>query len=202
MLARVPDAPLEERAEVLADIIAEAQRLSRLVGGLLSLARADGGQMLADKDLWLDELASEVVARVAGAHREYSIELKADQPVCVRADPDLLSEVLLILLDNAIKYSRSYGSVLCTVAEVDGRARLTVQDWGIGISTDELPHIFERFYRAPRARRHDRGGAGLGLSIAGWIVQQHHGHIDVRSTEGEGTTITILLSTSRSCLPY
>jgi signal transduction histidine kinase len=203
-MARAPDAPREERVEALMDVIAEARRLSRLVGGLLSLARADAGQELACENVRLDALAGEMAAQVRAAHPGAAVELSASGPVYVWGDADRLREVILILLDNAVKYSPTSAPVVCLdvdslVDAGEGHARLRVRDHGIGISAGELPHIFERFYRAPRARRHDPGGAGLGLSIASWIVEQHHGSVDVRSAEGEGTTITVLLPLSTPC---
>lgn len=192
-LARTPDAPAEDRAEALQDIITEARRLSRLVSGLLSLARADGGQQLTREDVDLPALVGEVARRAMAGRPGTAITVVVNQATHVQGDPDRLREVVVILLDNAVKYSPPATPITCTIDQADGYGRLRVRDEGMGISAADLPHIFERFYRAPSARRQDQGGAGLGLPIAAWIVQQHGGRIDAQAADGAGSLITVLL---------
>jgi anti-sigma regulatory factor (Ser/Thr protein kinase) len=98
----------------------------------------------------------------------------------------------MILLDNAIKYTPRDGSIRIAVSQFGPFATLTISDSGIGISSDDLPHIFERFYRADRARERDEHGSGLGLAIARWIVEAHHGEVKVESAPGKGSVITVL----------
>jgi signal transduction histidine kinase len=104
-----------------------------------------------------------------------------------------LRQLLLILLDNALKYTDPGGQVNVSLSRVDGRARLIVQDTGIGIPPQDVQHIFDRFYRVDRAREHESGGTGLGLAIARWIVQAHHGTIKVESELGKGTKFQVEL---------
>ena len=141
----------------------------------------------------LSALAREVYEesrRIDGAH-EYILEAPA--PVDVRADEAMLKQAVRILTDNARKYSDPHTRITFRTYMQDGRACVEVQDNGRGISPADAPRIFDRFYRADGARGSDIGGSGLGLSIAKWIVQRHGGYFQVRSYEGVGTRVTILL---------
>jgi signal transduction histidine kinase len=108
-------------------------------------------------------------------------------------DPDRLKQLLLNLVDNAIKYTPKGGQVTLGLLRAEGWAVVTVTDTGIGIPTQDLPHIFERFYRVDKARSRTAGGSGLGLSIVQWIVQAHGGKIDVQSEPDKGTRFTVYL---------
>ncbi len=112
-------------------------------------------------------------------------------PVLVSGDSDALRQLLLILLDNAVKYTPASGRITIRLQEQEDDVRLTVSDTGIGIEAEHLPHIFERFYRAESART--AGGTGLGLSIAQWIAGQHGGRIEVGSSPGQGSVFTVRL---------
>ncbi len=114
-------------------------------------------------------------------------------PVKVYGDADQLKQVLVALLDNAFKYTPYEGSVTLSLTNDENYAMIKVSDTGIGILPEDLPHIFERFYRADRARSRDRGGSGLGLTIVQNIVQEHQGTIEVESTPGQGSTFTLRL---------
>jgi two-component system OmpR family sensor kinase len=119
--------------------------------------------------------------------------LQAITPVQVYANADQLKQVLVALLDNALKYTPYEGSVSLSLTADERCAVVKVSDTGIGILPEDLPHIFERFYRADRARSRERGGSGLGLTIAQSIVQEHQGSIEVESTPGKGSTFTLKL---------
>jgi len=121
--------------------------------------------------------------------------LRPDLNGGVRVEADLVRvrQLLLILIDNALSHTPSGGDVSVGVTQRDGHARVTVADNGDGIPTEDLPHIFERFYRADKARTREDGGSGLGLAIAKWIVDAHKGEIAVKSTEGKGTEVDVSL---------
>jgi signal transduction histidine kinase len=123
------------------------------------------------------------------------IELKADiaPAVHVRGDASWLERVVLNLLDNAIKFTPQRGQVLLSVCSKHGQAELRVQDKGMGIPPDALPHVFERFYRAEPSRSKRIPGVGLGLALARWIVEKHRGRVTVESQPGEGASFTVSL---------
>jgi two-component system, OmpR family, sensor kinase len=114
-------------------------------------------------------------------------------PSSVEGDEDRLKQLLVILLDNAIKYTPADGTVSVGLTRNGSHAVVTVADTGVGIPADQIPRVFERFYRADPARARDPGGSGLGLAIARWIVQQHGGEITVASELGQGTTVSVRL---------
>ncbi|HEY6409690.1 MAG TPA: ATP-binding protein, partial [Ktedonobacteraceae bacterium] len=127
--------------------------------------------------------------------RQYGAKLLLQHttPARVYGDEDQLKQVLVALLDNALKYTPYEGSISLSLTTNEHTATLKVSDTGIGISPDDVPHIFERFYRADRARSRDRGGSGLGLAIVQSIVQAHEGTIEVESTLGKGSTFILRL---------
>ena len=183
--------------ESLASIDQEAGRLTRLVGGLLLLAQAESGKLpLAMRPVELDTLLLEVFHEMrvlAGG----TVQLKmADiDQMQVNGDRDRLKQVLLNLVGNALQYTPPGGEVFLGLARVGEQARIVVRDTGPGIPPEDLPYIFERFYRAEKSRtRAKPGGFGLGLSIAQWIVENHGGTIKVESKEGQGTTFTLTLA--------
>ncbi|HWQ14378.1 MAG TPA: ATP-binding protein [Roseiflexaceae bacterium] len=193
LLRRRPDIPPAERAEVLSEVEREANRLTRLVADLLALARADAGATIRRAPVDLDAVALETLRTARQLAAGQSLVLDPLEPLQVQGDEDRLRQLVLILLDNAIKYTPAGGQVRLGLRERDGQAEITVQDTGVGISAEDLPHIFERFYRADPARGRDPGGTGLGLPIAQWIVAQHGGAIDIQSCPGQGTTVTVRL---------
>jgi len=122
-----------------------------------------------------------------------TVELTAVDQAMILGDEDRLKQLLLNLVDNAIKYTQPGGSVRLSLSKDKSWAQLVVSDTGIGIPAEDLPHIFERFYRVDKARSRAQGGSGLGLAIAKWVVQAHGGAIKVDSVVGEGTTFTVTL---------
>jgi signal transduction histidine kinase len=191
------DEPLAANGELFDDVRAEIARLQRLTGDLLTLARSDRDQLdLAVAPLGLAALAGEVVRRTEPMARERGVALsiRAGGPgPVVEADPDRLQQVLLILLDNAIKHTPSGGRVSVAVRADDGHALVEVADTGGGIDPEHLPHVFERFYRADAARSREAGGTGLGLAIAKSLVDAHAGSLSLASAPGAGTRATIRL---------
>jgi signal transduction histidine kinase len=134
---------------------------------------------------------------------EKHVSLTADgtDPVEVDADPSRLKQVVVNLLDNAVKYTPEGGEVSVSVTQRDGHAVLEVADTGLGISADDLPHVFERFYRADKARSRQLGGTGLGLSIVRSICLAHGGRVTVNSTEGRGSLFRVELPLATSNRP-
>ncbi len=210
------DLPPEERGIMLADAHRETLRLTALVEELLLLARADGSvqtplaaqavEAVAEKHMRGEppvELDRAVLQLVRQLRRRLGVEgsklqLKIGhiEPVRVRGDEESLRRVMLILLDNAIKYTSSSseegaGRVIVSLERAEGHVVLRVSDTGIGIDPADLPHIFERFYRADHAR--SRQGTGLGLSIAQTLVEGLGGHITAESTPGKGSTFSVWL---------
>jgi signal transduction histidine kinase len=196
MLRSVAEMSPEDRAESIEEIHREAERMSRLVGDLLALARADAGRELRREPVNLAALVRGVAAQAARLSDGREVAVDAQGPVAVAGDPDALRQLALILLDNAVKYTPPGGRITVRLDAGDGEARLTVADTGIGIAAEHLPHIFERFYQADPART--EGGTGLGLAIARWIAEQHGGHIEVDSTPGQGSTFTVSLPATPS----
>ncbi len=188
-----PDMPATARDEALAEVEREANRLSRLVADLLALARADAGLQLQQHPVDLDALVLESFHSARRLARGQQLRLDPFEPLQVCGNADRLRQLLLILLDNALKYTPDTGQVTLGLQRCADQAAIIVSDTGIGISDNDLPHVFERFYRADPARSRDPAGTGLGLPIAHWIVAQHGGSITLDSRPGCGTTIAIRL---------
>ena len=189
----VDDLPGEERRAMIKAASKETDRMVRLVGDLLALARADAGQKLEMRPVELDHLLLEVYGEARLLAKGVRVTVEDIDQVALPADPDRLKQLILILVDNAVKYTPSGGEVTLSLRKDAATATLEVADSGIGISADDLPHIFERFYRADKARARDAAGTGLGLPIAKWIVEQHGGDISVESSMGKGSIFTIRL---------
>jgi two-component system, OmpR family, sensor kinase len=182
--------------ESLTSIDQEAGRLTRLVGGLLLLTQAESGKLtLSLRPVELDSLLVEVYQEMRIlAGTKVRVYLNEIDQLQVTGDRDRLKQVLLNLSANAIQYTPQDGSVFISLAKVGDQGRIIVRDTGPGIPSEDLPHIFERFYRAEKSRtRSLASGFGLGLSIAKWIVEHHNGRIEVESKEGKGTTFVIWL---------
>ena len=194
--ARTPD----EYVQSLHAIERETERLGGIVEDLLMLARADAGERpIERRRVFLDDLTLDAAesARIIADRKNVRVEVEEFEEAAVNGDPTLLRQLVLILLDNAIKFTDPGGVVRVGVRAGASVATLTVADTGIGIPPDQLPHVFDRFYRGDSSRTRDasRGGGsegvGLGLSIAQWIAEQHGGSIRIDSETGQGTRITV-----------
>jgi signal transduction histidine kinase len=200
LLTLHPDRRLSEYQDVVADIIAETQRLSRLVADLLTLARADQGSAgLVKEQVDLSEVAAVVARQFVPLATAKGIGFQAmvGPRVFVDGDRDRLQQLAVILVDNAVRYTRS-GGVVMRVEQRGSEAVLEVWDSGSGIAPEHLPHLFERFYRTDAARSTEEGGTGLGLALARWIAESHQGRIEVTSTLGRGSTFTLHLPATRA----
>lgn len=182
--------------ESLTGIDQEVGRLTRLVGGLLMLAQAESGKLpLNLKPVELDLLLTEVFQEMhVLAGGMVHVHLNEIDQLMVNGDRDRLKQVLINLVANAIQYTPQGGDVFLSLSKAGDQARILCRDTGPGIPAEDLPHIFERFYRAEKSRTRGKStGFGLGLSITKWIVEHHGGHIEVNSKEGQGTTFAIWL---------
>lgn len=190
----------EADEDSLNSIDQEAGRLTRLVGGLLMLAQAESGKLplnfgRVELDLLLTEVFTEMRV-LAGS--KVRVHLNDIDQVIVNGDRDRLKQVILNLVANAIQYTPAGGEVFLSLSKMGEQGRLIIRDTGPGIPAEDLPYIFERFYRAEKSRtRSKTSGFGLGLSITKWIVEQHGGQIKVESKEGEGTTFVIWMNAIR-----
>jgi signal transduction histidine kinase len=193
LLQRHPEMPETDRGEALAEAARESTRLTRLVADLLALARADAGVPLRRARVDLDAIVLEECGDARQLAHGQTLTLDPFEPVQIWGDEDRLRQLLLILLDNALKYTPPTGRVTVGLCRAGEGVELSVRDTGVGIPAADLPHVFERFYRADPARGRDPGGTGLGLAIAVWIVRQHAGDIGVTSDFGKGTTVTVHL---------
>src|SRR6266704_1672543 len=185
-----------EDAELLEDIVAEAQHMSTIASNLLTLARLDTGTIHREHEVVsLAELAQDAVRRVQAMAEQRGITVQVENTgdPYVIGDPTLLEQAVVVLLDNAIKYNRQGGSVTVRTAIQEEKALLEVRDTGIGIAAEHLPHLGERFYRVDKARSREAGGTGLGLSIARGVAIAHGGSLTLTSIPEQGTTVTLML---------
>ncbi|MGD0297137.1 MAG: heavy metal sensor histidine kinase [Bryobacteraceae bacterium] len=185
----------ETYREALRQVVLESERTARLVEDLLLLARADAGlPSLPLERLELTPLVRDVCqqGQVLAEARQLEISAEVpDDPVYVEANDPALRRMLLLLLDNAVKYTPSGGRITLSVDRGPAGATVAVRDTGIGIPETALPHVFERFYRVDESRNRDAGGTGLGLSIAKWIAERHHASLEAESVLGQGSVFRI-----------
>ncbi len=181
--------------EGIAAIRTEAERMGKLVEQLLFLARGDSGRtQLKLRRIQLAPLVSEVYEESEMIHPEHVWQFQCVDAAEADGDEALLTQAVRILVDNAVKYTKPGECIrLRVLLSTDGAPCIEVQDSGIGISEEDMTHVFERFFRADPARNAGTGGTGLGLAIAKWIVDRHGGHFELRSEPGAGTRITICL---------
>ena len=193
-----PNAELRESLGIVND---ESKRLTRIVEDIFTLARVDAGQFQAQfAEIYLDELLTDCLrkVRVLAEKRNVSLHINAAEELPMRGDEQLLQRLFVNLLDNAIKYNRSGGSVAIAAEKSGQNYSITVTDTGAGIPKDEQAKIFERFYRADKARSRTSetatSGAGLGLSIAQWIAEIHRADIELVRSDESGSVFRIVFS--------
>jgi heavy metal sensor kinase len=190
------DRSVDEYKTVLTNTLEEAENLSRLTQNLLLLAQADAKKIPLNKQsVDLEPFMNNIRALTDELKNEKNIVIKMNSSLKESAvfDPDQITRLLLILIDNALKYGRENGSVTIVAKNENSRHQWVVTDDGIGIPTEEVGKIFDRFYRVDKTRSREMGGIGLGLSIAHEIAEAHGGHLQADSRLGEGTTITLTL---------
>ena len=187
-----------EYREIIEQLHAELVRTSRLVDNLMLLARADAGaEPIELEELDLVDLLRRVLSQASFLAEEKGVSLRANlslrNALWIEGDPQLLGRLFLHLIDNAVKYTPPPGFVSVELDETEEAVRVAIVDTGIGISETDLPHIFERFYRADKTRSRESGGAGIGLSIGRWIAEAHLGSLNVESRLGAGTSFFVVL---------
>ena len=188
--------PAEDYRLVLESTLEEIDRMTRIVDELLFLSRADLGEVAIESlPVRLDALVEDIrrQAAVLGQEQAVQVTVGTVEPAVVQGDELRLRELLLNLVDNAVKYSRPGGKVEIVLVREGTTGRLSVTDQGIGMAPEEQGRIFDRFYRTDAARAHFKKGTGLGLSICKWIAEAHHGRIEVQSQVGEGSRFTVVL---------
>lgn len=200
LMLRHPQQTVEEQSHRITTIMKESSRMTKLISSLLTLARSD-----ADKaELQLAPLDfSEVVEAVAEHFKpleeinKVSLTIQVKKGIELVADKERLHQLIVILLDNAFKYTPEGGQIFLSCDHDDKYALVVVQDSGCGIAAEHIPHIFDRFFRGDKARSRDKGGTGLGLAIAKWIVEKHGGKISVESP-GKGTTFQVAIPLAKA----
>jgi signal transduction histidine kinase len=201
LLERARDLPAEEQRAIAAETRTEVERLGRLVNDLLALARADAGLQLEQAAVELDRVVADAVRAMRPLTGDVALTVAALESAVVIGDADRLKQLLIILIDNAQRYTPAGGRVRVSLRRQGDEAVLAVEDTGIGIGAADVPRIFDRFYRADPARSRDAGGSGLGLAIAKWIAEAHDGRIEVESAPGAGATFRVRLPLMQSPPP-
>jgi len=183
----------EDYVSALRGVEAEARRLGGIVDSLLVLARADTGERLIERErIFLDDIAVDAASAAKVIAKQKGVEVKVEEfeEAPVIGDPTLIRQLIMILLDNAVKFTDAGGEITVGVAMRDTVPTLVVEDTGIGIRHEELSHVFQRFFRGENARSRT-DGAGLGLSIASWIAREHGAEIALQSKPSKGTKVIV-----------
>ncbi|WP_231702617.1 sensor histidine kinase [Desulfocucumis palustris] len=178
--------------ESISAIKSEAVSMKSLVEKLLFLARGDKNTQRVEKtDFLLSEVINEILKETRLIDKSHHILSEQNEDLIIHADQKLIKEAVRIFMDNSIKFTPAGGTIKLNLYGKNKRAFISIEDTGIGISREDLPHIFNRFYRADKSRTKSSGGTGLGLAIAKWIIDNHHGKIDVWSELNAGTVVRI-----------
>jgi two-component system, OmpR family, sensor histidine kinase CiaH len=196
LLLTSPQEKIANKFENIALSLSETRRLSKLTSNLLTLARADSAEtQLIKQTLHVDDFVKNVCAPYIeiAESQEKHLWLQLNCDLKMQADEVRLHQLLVILLDNALKYTNEHDSIGIKTYEEDHKVVFEISDTGIGIKEENMKHIFDRFYREDKARSRETGGVGLGLSIAHWIVKQHDGTIKVSQNKNKGTTFKVKL---------
>lgn len=190
------DRSAAEYRQCLAVILDESRRLSRLVDDLLNLARADAGHVqLQIQEFYFNDLLNDCCRSVQAlaAARDIRVECLTAEDIPFRGDEELLRRLVVNLLDNGIRYTPEGGTVSAALRAQEREVSLQVSDTGTGVPPEAAPHLFERFYRADKARSRQNGGFGLGLAIVKWIAESHRGAVELANRPGSGSTFTVTL---------
>jgi two-component system, OmpR family, sensor histidine kinase CiaH len=187
-------------SDEIADIVSETDRLSALVDSLLSLARGERGDRPISDVFDVGQVATQTVEAMIPLADERQIQLRVDATPGLRiaGDREQIRQLLVILVDNALRYTPPGGSVAVMVTRSGGDALVQVRDTGIGIAREAHDRVWERFYRGDEARNRDSGGAGLGLAIAKQLVEDHEGRVGLESVPGEGSTFSVRLPLAKA----
>jgi signal transduction histidine kinase len=180
--------------ESIQAIKSESEDMKDLIENLLFLARGDkGAQKVEKEDFHINELMDEIVRETKLIDDNHEIICIRNESISINADYSLLKEAIRIFVDNSLKYTPIGGRIELQCYSQNNKAIITIEDTGIGISKEDLPHVFDRFYRADKSRTKQTGGTGLGMAIAKWIVLRHGGTIKVHSKINEGTKVEVIL---------
>lgn len=196
LLLEEPQSKIIDKAKEINICLNETRRLTRLVKDLMVLARADSDQIQIKKektkfDLWIQQIAEPFSELAQGQEKEFLFDLNYSKEIEI--DRSKMQQVLIILLDNAIKYTEKGEKIIVSTSEKEGKLILDVIDTGIGMTDVGLKHVFDRFYREDKARNRETGGSGLGLSIAHYMIEQHGGTIKAFSQKPKGSKFEIRL---------
>lgn len=196
LVFRHPDRTILEMSESLSMVLSESKRMAKLTEQLLTLARSDSNiEEIVIQPIVLNHIIRDVIQKFTpiAEMNEVQIKEQISLPLEMQGDRDRLHQLLVILMDNSIKHTPSGGIIRVSAYKNGNEAVMIVEDTGSGIGPDDLPHIFDRFFRGDKIRNHSEGGTGLGLAIAKWIVEKHGGTITAQSTLGAGTKMMIHL---------
>jgi signal transduction histidine kinase len=191
----------EGRRESLEEMRSEAERMRMLISDLLLLARVERKQALEPASLDFGRLVSDVIRRRRDPEPHAELRCEVDEPLPLEGDEGRLRQMVSNLVDNAMRYTEPGGHVEVRASRENGHVRLDVTDTGIGIGHEDLPHVFDRFFRTPTAQEHSDQGAGLGLAIVKYIAEAHGGNVSAESTPGRGSRFTVELPAPAEALP-
>ncbi|TVY02047.1 sensor histidine kinase [Cohnella terricola] len=201
MLLRRPYHTIEQESPNISNILRESKRMGKLVDDLLTLARIDSQDMKLQGGLFqLDSLGREIAEqfRLIAETKQIDLHTNVQGSIVLWGDENRIRQLLLILLDNAYKFTPHAGAIELSIFRTSHAVHLRVSDNGCGIASEDMPHLFERFYRGDKARSRATTGTGLGLSIAEWIVKSHEGKIRIHSVQGTGTTVEVSFPMTRT----
>ncbi|MDF2571913.1 MAG: sasA 17 [Sporomusa sp.] len=196
LMLRYPDKSIRDECHRINTIMQESKRMTKLIASLLTLARSDSGKSdLSLVVINLSDVVNEVISHfeVFKELNHISLVAKIEANVEVVGDKDRLHQLMVILLDNAFKFTSAGGQVTVDCYIANKNAIISVRDTGVGIVPENISRIFDRFFRGDKSRSRNSGGTGLGLAIAKWIVEKHGGKIDVKSALGKGTNFIVSL---------
>lgn len=198
LLQDQPNLKQETIQDISEKILRHSLRLEKLIKSLLILADVENAASISFEQAPILPCIKHCKEIVLAKHPEAHIVIECTDPkISAAADVDLLELAIINLLENAIKYSQEDGKINICISSSASKTSIAIQDQGIGIAPEHIPHIFDRFYSADKARSRKLGGAGLGLSLVKTIIEKHGGSIAVQSVQGQGSVFTIVLPNNR-----